>query len=333
MNPQDLFGMMGGMGGGFPAGMMGGMGGMGGGRRQRRGRDIGVRVPVKLELLYNGGVEKVDLPQTVLCTQCNGTGAKDAKSHECTDCQGRGSKIQRRMIGPGMVQQMQVPCDKCHGEGSALKDSDKCKVCNGQKVKEKERQLTVEIDPGMEDGTQIPFEGEGDQHPDIDIPGSIVVVLQEAEHSVFTRDGDDLILKKQITLQQALLGLSFELEHLDGRKLHINAPTGSIITPGQQLCVKGEGMPKTDMPGKGDLVVIFSIEFPRTVADDQIESFKKNLPAGRKVDTDFPAGEEPEECFMDDYTPEQWQSMGTMGDEEEEDAEEEGGHGVQCSHQ
>eukprot|EP01059_Diplonema_ambulator_P011181 TRINITY_DN21158_c0_g1_i1.p1 TRINITY_DN21158_c0_g1~~TRINITY_DN21158_c0_g1_i1.p1 ORF type:complete len:335 (+),score=112.27 TRINITY_DN21158_c0_g1_i1:772-1776(+) len=334
MNPQDIFGMMG--GGMNMADLFGGGMGMGGGgMRKRRGRDIGVRVPVELATLYTGGKKEVsELPRTVLCTGCKGTGSKHGKKNECTDCQGRGMKLIRRMLGPGMVQQMQVPCDKCEGQGNVIKEKDRCKECNGQKCKEVERTLKVEIVPGMKDGTQIPFEGEGDHTPEIDIPGAVVVVLQQEPHKEFQRDDDDLVYHKTISLQEALMGFAFELVHLDGRKLYIRSPKDKVVTPEMKLIVKGEGMPVEHEPGKrGDLVVVFALEFPRMLDDDQVKQLKAILPAGPKQDKDHPAGEEPEECFMDDYTPEQWKEVAKIGEEEEEDEEEEGGAHGRCAAQ
>eukprot|EP01064_Diplonema_japonicum_P031585 TRINITY_DN5704_c0_g1_i1.p1 TRINITY_DN5704_c0_g1~~TRINITY_DN5704_c0_g1_i1.p1 ORF type:complete len:338 (+),score=116.92 TRINITY_DN5704_c0_g1_i1:59-1072(+) len=328
MNPQDIFGMMGGGGMNMADLFGGGMGGggMGGGVRKRRGRDVGVRVPVDLETLYTGGKKDVtELPRTCLCPGCKGTGSKNAKKNECSDCGGKGMKLIRRMLGPGMVQQMQVPCDKCEGQGNVIKEKDKCKECNGQKCKEVERTLKVKITRGMKDGTQIPFEGEGDHTPDIDIPGAVVVVLQQEPHKKFQREGDDLIMNQTITLQEALMGCAFELVHLDGRKLYVRSPKDKVIVPDMKLVLKGEGMPSEHDDKRGDLIVTFSLEFPRTLDDEQCEMLKKCLPSGIKQDKDHPAGEEPEECFMDDYTTETWKQMAKIGEDEEEDEEEEGG--------
>ncbi|KAJ9465620.1 Chaperone protein dnaJ 2 [Diplonema papillatum] len=335
MNPQDIFGMMGGMhgmGGGGISDLFGG-GGMRG-PRVRKGRDVALRLPVSLETLYKGEMKEVELPKTILCPDCDGTGNRTKKKSTCDDCHGNGVKLVRRAIGPGMVQQMQVPCDGCQGQGNKIKDSDRCIACSGQRTKEVSRTLKVDIKPGMEHQTQIPFEGEGDQDPSIDIPGSIVVVLMQEKDDRFEREEDDLKIEQTIALQEALLGCAFVLEHLDGRKLYVHTPAGQVIVPGQMMTIKGEGMPR-EGGGRGNLHILFNIDFPRTMGDDQIEKLKSVLPGGRKTDKDYPSGEEPEECFMDDYDPEDWQKMAKIGEDEEDDMDDEGGpqQGVRCAHQ
>eukprot|EP01063_Lacrimia_lanifica_P030781 TRINITY_DN4960_c0_g1_i1.p2 TRINITY_DN4960_c0_g1~~TRINITY_DN4960_c0_g1_i1.p2 ORF type:complete len:298 (+),score=153.26 TRINITY_DN4960_c0_g1_i1:55-948(+) len=297
MNPHDLFGMMGGMGGmgGMPMGMMGGMGG--GGRR----RQVAIRcdLEVDLSLLYKGGSKPVELPETTMCKECNG----------------RGVKLVRRMISNAMVQQMQVPCETCGSEGIKVNE-------------DKTKKVDVRIRAGMKDKQQIPLDSPSGR----DDEPSVVVVLSCKDHDTFTRQGDDLVVKKTITLQEALLGFNFELEHLDGRKLLVQSPVGKVITYGQKMMIKGEGMPRMDGPGAGDLIIIFALEFPRSLGEDQTAVLKKVLPPGRKIDSDNI--EEPEECFMEDWDPEEWKQRGGYGEEEEDDEDEQGGgQQVRCAAQ
>eukprot|EP00755_Sulcionema_specki_P003707 Sspe_Gene.28304::Locus_12728_Transcript_2_2_Confidence_0.500_Length_1316::g.28304::m.28304/K09503/DNAJA2; DnaJ homolog subfamily A member 2 len=198
----------------------------------------------------------------------------------------------------------------------------------GSRVKEDpNRVLKVVIPPGAKSNDRIPFKGEGDQSPDIDIPGDIIVILKQIEHESVVRKGNDLFVTKTITLMQALT--SFQIEHtqLDGRKLLIK--NKGIVTPGMVKTVKGEGMPGKD---RGDLNITFNIEFPRILAEDQVDMLKKFFAVKQPAPLPHPASEY-EECFMDDYSPDEWKRIG-VGEEEEEDAEEEGGPTqVRCSHQ
>lgn len=333
IDPSELFGAMGG-----GMGMMGMMGGMPSG--PRKGKDVGLKMEVPLEFMYKGHVKEVELPRTINCPQCKGTGSKSGKSCVCKECGGRGMKMVRRQIGPGMIQQGMAPCDACGGQGMKITEKDKCPRCDAKRTVDIDRKLKVRIQPGMKHGEQIPFVGEGDEGPDISEPGSIVVLLEQAKHDVYERKGDDLYMNKTITLAQALTGFEILHEHMDDRQLLITSQKGKVIKPGDKQCIPGEGMPsrKAGARGtKGDLIITFQLEFPRMLDDDQIQLIRQGLPTSNKVDIDFGEDEEPEECFMDDYTMERWTEMNKLTEEEEDDMEEEGGPrgggGIQCAHQ
>lgn len=91
----------------------------------------------------------------------NSKGGKTGAVKKCVTCKGRGFQIAMRQIGPGMVQQMQVPCSDCSGSGEVIKD--KCKKCKGKKVTAEKKVLDVFIEKGMMDGQKIVMKGEGDQ--------------------------------------------------------------------------------------------------------------------------------------------------------------------------
>lgn len=75
---------------------------------------------ITLEEAYSGKTSKLKITQKGLCKACNGTGSKSGKSTTCTTCKGRGMRMQIRQLGPGMMQQMQVPCNDCSGTGMYL---------------------------------------------------------------------------------------------------------------------------------------------------------------------------------------------------------------------
>ena len=62
--------------------------------------------------------------------------------------------------------------------------------------------------------------------------GDIYARISIEKHKVFERKGADLVMEKKITLLEALTGLSFELEHLDGQKYTVATTPGEVINPG-----------------------------------------------------------------------------------------------------
>lgn len=122
--------------------------------------------------------------------------------------------------------------------------------------------LDVTIDKGMNNGQRITFAGKGNTVPG-SLQGDIVLVVQQKDHDVFQRRGSDLIIKKEITLFEALTGPKFIIEHLDGHKVFITSKPGDVISPDSVKQVADEGMPVTGHTQvKGVLYVQFDIKFP-----------------------------------------------------------------------
>uniref|UniRef100_A0A1J3E3J3 DnaJ-like protein subfamily B member 13 n=1 Tax=Noccaea caerulescens TaxID=107243 RepID=A0A1J3E3J3_NOCCA len=127
--------------------------------------------------------------------------------------------------------------------------------------------LPIEIKPGWKKGTKITFLGKGNEQRGV-IPADLVFILDEKPHSVFKRDGNDLVLMHNISLVQALTGYTALVTTLDGRTLTV--PVTNVITPSYEEVVKGEGMPIPKDPSrKGNLRLRFTISFPSKLTSDQ----------------------------------------------------------------
>ncbi|ONK68914.1 uncharacterized protein A4U43_C05F17350 [Asparagus officinalis] len=135
--------------------------------------------------------------------------------------------------------------------------------------------LTIEIKPGWKKGTKITFPEKGNEQPNI-IPADIVFIIDEKPHSVFKRDGNDLILTQKISLAEALTGYTVLVNTLDGRSLTI--PVNNIIHPEYEEVVRGEGMPIPKDPSrKGNLRIKFNIKFPTRLTPEQRAGLKRLL--------------------------------------------------------
>eukprot|EP01062_Namystynia_karyoxenos_P002795 TRINITY_DN1098_c1_g1_i1.p1 TRINITY_DN1098_c1_g1~~TRINITY_DN1098_c1_g1_i1.p1 ORF type:complete len:274 (+),score=87.93 TRINITY_DN1098_c1_g1_i1:88-909(+) len=212
--------------------------------------------------------------------------------------------------------------------------------------------LTVDVEPGMEDGDKIPIPGRGVKLPQLEEPGDIIVVLEQQPHPDFEREGADLLTKHCVSLVQALTGFSFELTHLDGRKLllHHKPPEDgapiSTVSPTDRRVIPGEGMPlhesmlppdaPPEIPRRGDLIISFEVAFPRVLDEEQLDALRKALPTRRMtslVNPDLPI----EERDLDDYDPLEWTKTGVGEDEEDDDEEDDQGGGggprFACAHQ
>lgn len=135
--------------------------------------------------------------------------------------------------------------------------------------------LTINIKPGWKKGTKITFPEKGNEQPNV-IPADIVFVIDEKPHTVFTRDGNDLVVTQRISLVEALSGYTAYITTLDGRKLTI--PINNVIHPTYEEVVPNEGMPIPKDPSKkGNLRIKFNIKFPARLTAEQKAGIKKLL--------------------------------------------------------
>ena len=129
--------------------------------------------------------------------------------------------------------------------------------------------------PGMKDGTNLRFPGEGNKI-DSKRSGDLVVELKQAEHSTLTRQGDDLIYSHKISLQDALTSTPIQFETIDGETIRFTAD--EVISPQTKKVFKGKGMPKYNSNPlspllhsnpRGDLILKFTIEMPISLSSDK----------------------------------------------------------------
>jgi DnaJ family protein A protein 2 len=146
---------------------------------------------------------------------------------------------------------------------------------SGKRYRQKtEREvLDVYVEKGSKHGQKLTFAGKGDVRPGF-LPGDVVLVLQVRDHDLFQRRGADLIMKKEITLFEALTGVRFSVTHLDGHKVIITSRPGEVIAPETVKQVEDEGMPVIGHSQvKGALFVQFDVKFPERI--ELTEAMKK----------------------------------------------------------
>eukprot|EP01094_Clydonella_sp_ATCC50884_P019653 TRINITY_DN38_c0_g1_i1.p1 TRINITY_DN38_c0_g1~~TRINITY_DN38_c0_g1_i1.p1 ORF type:complete len:403 (+),score=168.05 TRINITY_DN38_c0_g1_i1:99-1307(+) len=299
----------------------------------RTGEDIEFQLGVDLKFFYTGTTKKLRVNRTVTCDTCAGSGSKvEGAVTTCTGCHGRGMRIQRRQIGPGMVQQMQTVCPECRGQGEMIRPEDRCGDCKGKKVVNEAKIVEVHVDPGMRAGERVRMTGEGNHEPGLP-PGDLIIKLTEKPSDVFERAELNLVHKREITLYEALTGFDFALETLDGRTLRVRSGKGDIVKPDDVRVVVGEGMPRHRDPySKGNLFVQFKVKFPERIDAAQAKVLKSVLPAPSDgnaapahMDTD-----DVEEVRAVKYEP---AKHDVRPDYREEDEERGGGQRAQCVHQ
>lgn len=115
-------------------------------------------------------------------------------------------------------------------------------------------QLDLDVPPGLEDGGVIRLTGRGGYGSSAAQRGDLLVSVVVAEHPVFRRDGDDLVVDLPVTASEAAGGCSVEVPTLDGRA-RVRVPPG--VRSGQRIRMRGMGLldARTGSRGNQDLVV------------------------------------------------------------------------------
>ena len=270
---ENIFNLFNGMGGG-----MGGMGGMPGMNRPIKSPDKKITVNISLVDVYNGKSIPLDFTRLICCDTCNGVGTnKPDGMKNCNVCNGKGKIIKIMQMGP-MIQQSVHPCNSCRGVGKGINQGYECPKCHGKCCIKQNRHVDCYIRPGSVQGTSITFKGESDWVQECAEIGDLIVYVNCAnEYGSFRREGDNLIMKKTISLLEALTITEFRFKHLDNRVLKIKYE--KIIHPGQQMIITREGMSNlNDNLVKGDLIIMFDVIFPTQLDKERSKYLVKILP-------------------------------------------------------
>jgi len=236
--------------------------------KKKRGNTSRFNIEVDLADVYSGATKEITIKRNEICKKCKGTGAKDKKIALCSGCGGRGTRTTQPNGG------MRIPCERCGMRGYFI--SEKCQACKGQKVVSGMKTFTVEIEPGMDSGSEIKFDGQGEQNPEW-FPGDIVFSLRVKNHYRFERQGNDLHATVRLTLRESLLGYSKEITHLDGHIVKIEHE--GITQPQSEKIIEDEGMPMTEMNShRGKLIVKFVVDYPEKLTTEQQNLIKQLLP-------------------------------------------------------
>src|SRR4249919_3355823 len=217
--------------------------GMGGARQRtsgrERGADLRFNMEITLEDAYSGKTAQMRLPTSVTCETCSGSGAKaGTKPKTCQHCSG---------------QVIEDPCPSCSGSGRVTR----------------ERTLSVNIPPGVEDGTRIRLAGEGEAGVRGGPAGDLYIFLSLAAHPFFQRDGADLHCRVPISMVTAALGGDFEVPTIDGGKTRVKVPEGT--QSGRRFRLGSKGMPVLRARETGDMYVQVLVETPQKLTKKQKE--------------------------------------------------------------
>jgi DnaJ family protein B protein 4 len=136
--------------------------------------------------------------------------------------------------------------------------------------------IVIPIKAGYKEGTKLTYTGKGNQNNPRNQPNDLVFIIKQKKHQIFTRDGNNLLINKTITLKEALVGTNFSIDTLDNRTIFVD--TTDVVNPNYTKIIEGEGMPLSkDNYKKGNLIILFTITFPQHLTSNQKNNLYKIL--------------------------------------------------------
>ena len=240
----------------------------GGGRsRASRGSDLRYNLEISLEDAYSGLQKSINVPTSVQCSPCNGSGAAGgSEPSTCPTCSGMG-KV-RASQGFFTVERT---CPSCSGMGQVI--SNPCSSCGGQGRSNKDRSLSVNVPAGVETGTRIRLSNEGEAGLRGGPAGDLYIFIEVREHKIFQRDGNSLFCRIPVSMSGAALGGDIEVPTMDGGRSRVKIPAGS--QSGRQMRLRGKGMPVIKSAQKGDMFIEIAVETPVNLTSKQRELLRE----------------------------------------------------------
>ncbi len=241
-------------------------GGPGRGSRVQAGADLRYNLRVSFYDAAKGAEVELKLPKKEQCDECGGDGIEPGhKAEMCAQCKGTG-QVQRSQ---GFFR-IAMPCPTCHGQGSIIRNP--CRKCRGAGTVQVQKELKVRVPAGVDNGSRLRLRGEGEPGLYGGPPGDLYVVIYVDADKVFSRQGQDLLLEREISFVQAILGDKISVPTLDD-PVNMDIPAG--IQSGTVLKLKGVGLPYLGSSQKGDLLVEVKVKIPSSVTKKQEELLRE----------------------------------------------------------
>jgi molecular chaperone DnaJ len=232
-----------------------------------RGADIEAVVNLSFEDSLRGLETKIPVDVTTACRECGGTGAEPGTSPIiCPECHGRGVVSESQ----GLFSLSQ-PCPRCRGNGTVVEKP--CQTCKGTGRERRTRRYTVKIPAGVKDGTRIRLKGKGEIGAAGGPAGDLYVITRVQPSKKFHRRGDNLVIDVPVTYTEAALGAKVEVPTPYGGRVSLKVPGGS--QDGRQLRIRGQGAPKLNGSGKGDLIAKLHVAVPKKLSKQEREALEQ----------------------------------------------------------
>jgi len=237
------------------------------GNRVRRGSDLRYNMTIDFMEAAFGTEKTISIPKLSVCNECKGSGCEEGSSPEtCSHCHGSGQFIQSQ----GFFK-VKTTCPYCKGQGRVI--SNPCRKCRGAGRVEITRKVQVKIPAGVDVGSKLRLNGEGEASSSPEgPPGDLYVVINIKPHKFFQRDNMDIICAIDISFIQAALGDEIKIPTLVGEE-KLKIPKGTQY--GDVFKLRGEGIASLRTGRRGDQIIKVIIKTPARLNQKQIKLLKE----------------------------------------------------------
>ena len=250
--------------------MFSGFGGGGSRRRQNPADmdkyplDMNVDMYISFQEAIFGCEKEIEYTYKKACEACKGTGAKDGKLSTCPQCKGQGQVYMKQ----GFMTFSQT-CPVCHGTGSSA--TEKCSSCKGLGYEEVKEKITISVPKGIDSGNRLRVSGKGNIGKN-GRRGDLYITFEVKPDKHFIRNDNDVYIEIPVFFTQAVKGDTLTIPSLTG-ELELKLQVGTKDK--QRYTFRGEGIEDVHGHGKGDLIAIVDIQYPKKLNDEQLELLDK----------------------------------------------------------
>jgi curved DNA-binding protein len=146
------------------------------------------------------------------------------------------------------------------------------KMTNPRTGAQDSRTFQVRIPAGVTNGKRIRVPGQGEPGLGGGEAGDLFLRVRHANHPDFSTEGSDVLHELDIAPWEAVLGADIPVPTLDGT-VKLRIPPGS--ENGQQLRVRGRGLPKGKTGERGDFYAVLTVRLPESPNAEEREAWQK----------------------------------------------------------
>lgn len=234
--------------------------------RPRRGSDLRYVLDIELKDIIKGTEKEIQFQSEESCRTCEGSGAKPgSKPQTCGACRGTGQVVRQQGFFT-----MATTCGTCRGAGEVI--SDPCSPCHGRGRKDVSRKLTVSVPAGVDEGTQLRLNREGEAGVKGGPPGDLYIQIHVKPQENFERQGQHLHTILEVSYLQALLGTEIKVKTLEGKE-SIKVRPG--VSNGDEVIVSEKGFPSLRSSKRGDMICHIKVNFPKKLSSKEEELLRE----------------------------------------------------------
>ncbi len=245
-------------------------------KKVQYGSDVRLMIEISLEEVATGATKEFEYETLVKCNNCDGFGYEKGSSFKtCPTCNGKGEIKEVRQSFFGTFSQVKT-CPDCLGEGKIAEKI--CPICKGHGRVKGIKNISLKIEPGINDGQIIRISGGGEDGEKNGPSGDLYVEVKVKKHPLFKREGADLIYDLPVSVVDAILGAEKEVPTIYGKNIIVKIPAG--IESGKILRIRNKGLPYFGRRGYGDLLINVKVKIPKKVSSKTrkiLEEIKDDL--------------------------------------------------------